>query len=34
MNEDLYLSLGAQSLGHQARTLVRAYLNPATPPGC
>ena len=24
----VYLSLGAQSLGHQARTLVRAYLKP------
>ena len=25
----VYLSLGSQSLGHQARTLVRAYLKPA-----
>ena len=29
-----YLSLGAQSLGHQARTLVRAYLKPGHAAWC
>ena len=29
----VYMSLGTESLSHHARTLVCAYLKPATPPG-